>query len=98
MTAHTGEDVEQWEHSSIPGGDANLESQHSKQYGHRLRICEPIYLKTSRYLFEAYIQWKLHPTTRTLAQLCAVALFKIARNTGNNAYPSIKQWIKKLYI
>jgi hypothetical protein len=71
VTADPGEDVEQREHSSFAGGNANLYNHFENQYDGSFENWKLIYLKT----LLCHYQTTLHPSTRMLAQLCSLKLY-----------------------
>lgn len=61
VTAGGGKDIEEAEHSSIPGGSANWYSLYGNQWNSQPDNWESIYLKAQLYCY-----WALHPTTNKL--------------------------------
>ncbi|KAL6079895.1 hypothetical protein STEG23_014347 [Scotinomys teguina] len=70
-TVHVGEDVEQEEHSSTVGGNADWYNHSGKQYGEFSENWESFFLQTQPYHSWAYTQRMPSHTTRTHAQLCS---------------------------
>ncbi|KAL6061214.1 hypothetical protein STEG23_014647, partial [Scotinomys teguina] len=70
-TVHVGEDVEQEEHSSTFGGNADWYNHSGKQYGKFSENWESFFLQTQPYHSWAYTQRMPSHTTRTHAQLCS---------------------------
>ncbi|KAL6089981.1 hypothetical protein STEG23_008524 [Scotinomys teguina] len=70
-TVHVGEDVEQEEHFSTVGGNADWYNHYGKQYGEFSENWESFFLQTQPYHSWAYTQRMPSHTTRTHAQLCS---------------------------
>ncbi|KAL6030404.1 hypothetical protein STEG23_017092 [Scotinomys teguina] len=70
-TVHVGEDVEQEEHFSTVGGNADWYNHYGKQYGEFSENWESFFLQTQPYHSWAYTQRIPSHTTRTHAQLCS---------------------------
>ncbi|KAL6045669.1 hypothetical protein STEG23_015755 [Scotinomys teguina] len=70
-TVHVGEDVEQEEHFSTVGGNADWYNHYGKQYGEFSENWESFFLQTQPYHSWAYTQRMPSHTTRTHTQLCS---------------------------
>ncbi|KAL6062095.1 hypothetical protein STEG23_024922 [Scotinomys teguina] len=70
-TVHVGEDMEQEEHFSTVGGNADWYNHSRKQYGKFSENWESFFLKIQPYHSWAYTQRITSHTTRTYAQLCS---------------------------
>ena len=70
MIDYVGKDVEQGEHSSIAGGNANLYNHFGNQYGGFSENWESTYLTIQQYHSWAYTQKMLNHTTKAFVQLC----------------------------
>jgi hypothetical protein len=82
-TAHTGKDVEQWEHSSIAGGSSNLYNHSGDQFVTVSEYWKWFYFKTQLYHSSAYTQKMFYYSIRSLVQLCSIVALSYSE-TGNN--------------
>ncbi|KAL6030791.1 hypothetical protein STEG23_018581 [Scotinomys teguina] len=92
-TAHVGEDVEQEEHFSTVGGNADWYNHCGKQYGEFSENWESFFLQTQPYHSWTYTQRMPSHTTRTHAQP-----FVIARTWKQPRCPSTEEWIRKMWF
>ena len=92
MIASAGVDVEQEEHSSIVGRNANLYNHSGNQQGSFSENWESTYLRTQQYPKDAQSFYKdIH------SAMFIAALFVITRTWKQPRYPLTKEWIKKMW-
>ena len=84
MIVYAGEDAEKGEHSSITGGNANLDSHFRNQHGGFSENWESTYFKTQKFHSWAHTQRMLNHTTKTFTQLCSYQHYLKQPEPGNN--------------
>ncbi|KAL6038103.1 hypothetical protein STEG23_001152 [Scotinomys teguina] len=98
-TVHVGEDVEQEEHFSTVGGNADWYNHSGKQYGEFSENWESFFLQT-----QPYHSLGIYPKNAqsyhkdTCSTMFIAALFIIARTWKQPRCPSTEEWIRKMWF
>jgi hypothetical protein len=97
VTAHSGEDLEQREHSSISGGSENIYNHFENQFGGFSELGIVLPQDPAMPLLGIYPRDALPHHKDTCSTMFIAALFIIARNWKQPGCPSTEEWIKKLW-
>ncbi|KAL6092390.1 hypothetical protein STEG23_026174 [Scotinomys teguina] len=97
-TVHVGEDVEQEEHFSTVGGNADWYNHSGKQYGEFSENWESFFLQTQPYHSWAYTKNAQSYHKDTCSTMFIAALFVIARTWKQPRCPSTEEWIRKMWF
>ncbi|KAL6070475.1 hypothetical protein STEG23_006062 [Scotinomys teguina] len=97
-TVHVGEDVEQEEHFSTVGGNADWYNHYGKQYGEFSENWESFFLQTQPYHSWAYIpkECPVIPQGHVLNYVHSSIICN-SQNLKQPRCPSTEEWIRKLW-